>query len=55
MMGFGVYWLGAGLDVEWPGGHWAIIWLPLAWGVSMAASAIWRWRVSLEKPEEALA
>ncbi|MBC1225049.1 COG4280 domain-containing protein [Nostoc sp. UCD121] len=55
LMGFGVYWLGAGLDVEWPGGHWAIIWLPLAWGVAMViASAIWRWQVSLQKPEEAI-
>ncbi|MBE9051887.1 COG4280 domain-containing protein [Nostocales cyanobacterium LEGE 11386] len=55
LMGFGLYWLGTGLDVEWPGGHWAIIWLPLAWGVGMAiASAIWRWRVGLQKPEEVI-
>ncbi|MBD6616312.1 COG4280 domain-containing protein [Komarekiella sp. 'clone 1'] len=53
LMGFGIYWLGEGLNVEWPGGNWAIIWLPLAWGCFMAtAAALLRWRVGLQKPEE---
>jgi len=55
LMGFGLYWLGAGLNLKWPGGHWAIIGLPLAWGVGMATiSAIWRWRIGLQKPEEVI-
>ncbi|MEA5507635.1 COG4280 domain-containing protein [Halotia wernerae UHCC 0503] len=53
LMGFGIYWLGEGLKVEWPFGNWAIIWLPLAWGSFMAtAAALLRWRVGLQKPEE---
>lgn len=53
LMGFGIYWLCEGLNVELPGGDWAIIWLPLAWGSLMAiAAAILRQRVGLHKPEE---
>lgn len=53
LMGFGIYWLGEGLNVEWAGGNWAIIWLPLAWGAFMAvAAALLRWRVGLQQPEE---
>lgn len=53
LMGFGIYWLCEGLNVELPGGDWAIVWLPLAWGSFMAiAAALLRWRVGLHKPEE---
>lgn len=53
LMGFGIYWLSEGLNVELPGGDWAIVWLPLAWGCLMAIAAlILRWRVGLQKPEE---
>lgn len=47
LMGFGTYWLGQGLDVHWPTGSWAIIWLPLVWGLLMAGAATFlRWRRS---------
>lgn len=54
LMGFGTYWLGEGLNVRWPIGSWAIIWLPLVWGSFMAsASAFLRWRrTALQKREE---
>ncbi|WP_017315996.1 COG4280 domain-containing protein [Mastigocladopsis repens] len=53
LMGFGIYWLCEGLNVELPGGDWAIIWLPFAWGSFMAMTATFlRWRVGLHKPEE---
>ncbi len=53
LMGFGTYWLGEGLNVEWPGGDWAIVWLPLAWGSFMAITAAFlRWQIGLQKPEE---
>ena len=45
LMGFGTYWLGQGLNVHWPTGGWAIIWLPLVWGLLMVGSAAFlRWR-----------
>ncbi|MBD2167785.1 COG4280 domain-containing protein [Calothrix membranacea FACHB-236] len=53
LMGFGIYWLSEGLNLELPGGDWAIVWLPFAWGCLMAISALLlRWRVGLQKPEE---
>ncbi|MBG1267933.1 COG4280 domain-containing protein [Nostoc sp. WHI] len=53
LMGFGTYWLGEGLNVEWPGGDWAIVWLPLVWGSFMAITAAFlRWQIGLQKPEE---
>ena len=53
LMGFGMYWLCEGLNVELPGDNWAIVWLPMAWGSFMAiAAALLRWRVGLHKPEE---
>lgn len=39
LLGFGVYWLGEGLGYEWPTGGLSVIWLPLAWGMLMAAGA----------------
>jgi uncharacterized membrane protein len=38
LMGFGTYWLGEGLGYEWPTGGWSLLWLPLLWGVGMAAA-----------------
>lgn len=53
LMGFGTYWLGEGFNVRWPTGSWAIIWLPLVWGLFMAgAAALLRWRLRLQKREE---
>lgn len=53
LMGFGTYWLGEGLNVEWFFGDWAIIWLPLSWGcVMVIVAAFLRWRIGLQKPEE---
>jgi uncharacterized membrane protein len=53
LMGFGTYWLSEGLNVELPGGDWAIVWLPLVWGSFMAITAAFlRWRIGLQKPEE---
>jgi uncharacterized membrane protein len=52
LMGFGIYWLGEGLNVQWPTGSWAIVWLPLVWGAFMASTAaLLRWRVGLQKQE----
>lgn len=39
LMGFGTYWLGEGLGYEWPTGGWSVLWLPLLWGLLMAAAA----------------
>jgi uncharacterized membrane protein len=39
LMGFGTYWLGEGLGYAWPTGSLSLIWLPLLWGVVMAAAA----------------
>lgn len=53
LMGFGTYWLGEGLNVDWLFGEWAIIWLPLSWGSLMViVAAFLRWRMGLQKPEE---
>lgn len=53
LMGFGIYWLCEGLNVELPGGDWAIVWLPLVWGSFMAIAAVLlRWWVGLHKPQE---
>ena len=53
LMGFGTYWLGEGLNVRWPTGGLAIVWLPLVWGSFMAgAAALLRWRVMPQKREE---
>lgn len=52
LMGFGTYWLGEGLNIQWPTGSLAIIWLPLVWGSFMAgAAALIRWKV-MQKREE---
>lgn len=52
LMGFGTYWLGEGLNVHWPTGSLAIVWLPLIWGAFMAAAAtLLRWRVGSPKEE----
>ena len=52
LMGFGTYWLGEGLNVHWPTGKWAIIWLPLAWGSFMVGAALLlRWRIASQKEE----
>jgi uncharacterized membrane protein len=37
LLGFGTYWLGEGLGYEWPTGSWSLLWLPLLWGLLMAA------------------
>jgi uncharacterized membrane protein len=37
LLGFGTYWLGEGLGHEWPTGSWSLLWLPLLWGLLMAA------------------
>lgn len=39
LLGFGTYWLGEGLGYQWPAGGLSVVWLPLAWGLLMAASA----------------
>lgn len=44
LTGFGTYWLGEGLNYEWPTGEWSVLWLPLLWGAGMAAAAILRSR-----------
>jgi len=40
LMGFGTYWVGEGLGFGWPGGMASLIWLPLLWGLLMAARAV---------------
>lgn len=40
LMGFGTYWVGEGLGFGWPGGMASLIWLPLLWGLLMAAGAV---------------
>lgn len=53
LMGFGTYWLGEGLNVQWPTGSLAIIWLPLVWGSFIAgAAALLRSRIESQKREE---
>lgn len=53
LMGFGIYWLGDGLDIHWPTGSLAMIWLPMVWGLFMASAAVLvRSRVALQKQEE---
>jgi uncharacterized membrane protein len=55
LMGFGIYWLCEGFNVELPGDDWAIVWLPLAWGSLMVIAAMTlRWRVGLQKPEQSM-
>lgn len=55
LMGFGIYWLGEGLDFHWYTGSLAMLWLPLVWGLLMAIAAfILRWRIGLQKQEEAI-
>jgi uncharacterized membrane protein len=39
LMGFGTYWLGEGMGLEWPGGAVSLLWLPLLWGLLMAGGA----------------
>lgn len=52
LMGFGIYWLGEGLDFHWYTGSLAMLWLPLAWGLLMAIAAfILRWRTGLQQEE----
>jgi uncharacterized membrane protein len=40
LMGFGTYWVGEGIGFGWPGGMASLIWLPLLWGLLMAAGAL---------------
>jgi uncharacterized membrane protein len=40
LMGFGTYWVGEGIGFGWPGGMASLIWLPLLWGLLMAAGAV---------------
>ena len=40
LMGFGTYWVGEGIGFAWPGGMASLIWLPLLWGLLMAAGAV---------------
>jgi uncharacterized membrane protein len=40
LMGFGTYWVGEGIGFGWPGGMASLIWLPLLWGLIMAAGAV---------------
>jgi uncharacterized membrane protein len=40
LMGFGTYWVGEGIGFGWPGGILSLIWLPLLWGLLMAAGAV---------------
>jgi uncharacterized membrane protein len=40
LMGFGTYWLGEGIGLEWPGGMLSLLWLPLLWGFLMAGGAL---------------
>jgi uncharacterized membrane protein len=40
LMGFGTYWVGEGIGFGWPGGVLSLIWLPLLWGLLMAAGAV---------------
>lgn len=40
LMGFGTYWLGEGIGLEWPGGMLSLLWLPLLWGLLMAGAAV---------------
>jgi uncharacterized membrane protein len=42
LMGFGTYWLGEGLGLEWWGGSWAMLYLTGLWGVGMAITALLR-------------
>lgn len=52
LMGFGIYWLGEGLDFHWYTGSLAMLWLPLVWGLLMAIAAlILRRRTGLQKEE----
>jgi len=50
LMGFGIYWLGEGLDFHWYTGSLAMLWLPLVWGMLMAIAALIL-RVGLQKEE----
>jgi uncharacterized membrane protein len=53
LMGFGTYWLGAGLNIHWPTGELAIVWIPLVWGALMTSTALFlRLTVSTQKPQE---
>jgi uncharacterized membrane protein len=48
LMGFGTYWLGEGLGLEWWGESWALLYLTGLWGVGMALTALlWRRRVAV--------
>ena len=40
LMGFGTYWLGEGIGLEWPGGILSLLWLPLLWGFLMVGGAL---------------
>lgn len=40
LIGFGTYWIGEGLGYDWPTGGWSILWLPILWGLLMAAGAL---------------
>ena len=40
LMGFGTYWVGEGLGFAWPGEMLSLLWLPLLWGLIMAAGAV---------------
>lgn len=52
LMGFGTYWLCEGLNLQLLADNWAIVWLPLAWGLFMAsAAAILRWRLGEAQKE----
>jgi uncharacterized membrane protein len=53
LMGFGSYWLGEGLQIQWITGQWALFWLPLVWGALMASiAALVRSRLTAQKQQE---
>jgi uncharacterized membrane protein len=55
LMGFGTYWLGEGIGFGWPGGMLSLLWLPLLWGLLMAAGAVFlRWRRGAQMRESSV-
>lgn len=40
LMGFGSYWIGESPGYDWPTGGWPIPWLPIVWGMLIAAGAL---------------
>ena len=47
---FGVYWIGEGLGLEWPGGDWALVWIALVL-LAVSAAAVQRLRGTLRRAE----